>query len=154
MLHPKRTRRLWNFFLSHFEPKRVVKSILVAIPLIALGTWLLSYEVSRQDIPSVWARWLNLPIITLLSYALNRQIVWSDGETTWWHGLRRYTVVSVAHASATWTVFTLLVTVAGLGHAYLYVNLLLIVVFCPASYLLYKLWICVVKLGVRMTVTA
>jgi putative flippase GtrA len=134
--------KLWSFLhrhiLRHFEARRVVKNILLALPLIALGTWLLRYEVSHLQMNPDWAYKLNWPLITLLSFAINRVVTWRDRSIGWRQGAGRWLAVSLAHSSVSQTIYPHL-TAAGMN--YLVASSLLIVTLCPVSYVLNNVWV-------------
>lgn len=134
--------KLWSFLhryvLRHFEFRRVLKNILLALPLIALGIWLLSYEVGSLHMNPDWAYKLNWPFITLLSFGMNRIVTWKDSRTGWREGAARWFIVSLAHSSVSQTIYPHLVH---LGVNYLVASVLLIVTLCPASYVMNNVWV-------------
>jgi putative flippase GtrA len=135
--------RLWSLLhrnvLRHFELRRVAKNILLALPLIALGILLLSYEVTHLSMNPDWAYRLNWPFITLLSFTINRVAAWGDRDMSWREGAGRWFIVSLAHSSVSQTVYPHLVDDVGMN--YLVASLLLIVTLCPVSYVLNNVWV-------------
>lgn len=128
---------LWNLFRSHI--KRITFSIVVALPLIVFGAWLLDFEVQQQEVNPMAAYLLNWPLITLLAFASNRWILWSDRGTNWWTALKRWVVVSLGHSVIGFSVFSLLVEFVGWDH--LTVSLGLTAALGLGSYILRNLWI-------------
>lgn len=93
-------KRTFGFLLKirqrHFEGRRVVKALAIAVPTIAVGNWLLRYEVSNFGVDPVWAYRANWPIITFLCFVLNRAFTWGDRER---HksSVIKWVVVSLVH---------------------------------------------------------
>jgi putative flippase GtrA len=127
--------------------KRILLSIMVAIPLIIFGGWLLRYEVSQQGIHRQLAPVINWPLITLLAYASNLWLPWKDRESDKRQALRRWVMMSLGHSCISYTAYTLLVSVA--GWQYLFVSIGLTVVLSPISYVLRNVWIFVAEQRVR-----
>jgi putative flippase GtrA len=134
--------KLWRLLrrhvFRHFELRRVLKNILLALPLIAFGVLLLRYEVTHFQWGADWAYRANWPIITLMSFAINRIVTWGDRDTSWREGAGRWFIVSLVHSSVSQTVYPHLVD-AGIN--YLVASILLIVTLCPASYVLNNVWV-------------
>lgn len=91
---------LHRFQRRHFEMRRVAKALATAVPTIAIGNWLLHYEVSSFGADPVWAYRANWPLITFLCFVLNRDITWSDRARRKL-SLIKWTVVSLAHTGLT-----------------------------------------------------
>jgi hypothetical protein len=142
--------RLRSICRSHF--KRVVLSILAAIPVIAFGAWLLRFEVSQYNIHEQVAPVINWPLITALAFASNLLLPWKDREADRWLALKKWTLMSLAHSCVSYTVYTLLVSVA--GWQYLFVSIGLTAVLSPTSYVLRNIWIFVAEQRVQVTSTA
>jgi len=149
MLKQSRTK-LRSIARGHF--KRVVLSILAAIPVIALGAWLLHFEVAHADIHEEVAPVINWPLITLLAFASNLLLPWKDREADTWLALKKWTLMSLGHSCISYTAYTLLVNVA--GWQYLFVSVGLTAVLSPTSYVLRNLWIFVAEQRVQETSTA
>lgn len=134
--------QLWGFLhryvFRHFDRRRVLKSILLALPLILLGIGLLRYEVGYRHMNPDWAYRINWPLITFLSFAINRVVTWHDSGTDWRDGASRWFVVSFAHSSVSQTVYPHLVAN---GVHYLVASILLILTLCPVSYVLNNAWV-------------
>ena len=129
---------LHRYVLKHFEFRRVAKNILLALPLIVFGIWLLRYEVGHAGWDPDWAYKINWPLITLLSFLINRVVTWKDRSMGWREGAGRWFIVSLAHSSVSQTVYPHLV---GAGVNYLVASALLIVTLCPVSYVLNNVWV-------------
>ena len=143
-------RQLRDIFRRH--AKRITQSILVAIPLIAFGAWLLQFEVSQQDIHPQVAPVINWPLITLLAFVTNLWLPWKDREPRKWLALKRWVAVSLGHSFISYTAYTLLVGVA--GWRYLFVSIGLTLVLSPLSYVLRNIWIFVAVAKTRLAETA
>lgn len=146
--------RLWDLvpncvkivLRKHF--KRVMLSILVAIPLIVFGTWLLHFEVAQHDIHKQVAPVINWPLITGLAFLSNLWLPWKDRVPKKWLALKRWVVLSLGHSCVTYSVYTLLVNVA--GWRYLFVSVGLTAVLSPFIYVIRDVWIFVAERRVRM----
>lgn len=88
---------LRKFQRRHFESRRVAKALAIAVPTIAVGNWLLRYEVSNFGVNPVWAYRANWPLITFLCFVLNRASTWSDRERRK-SNIVKWVVVSLIHS--------------------------------------------------------
>lgn len=86
---------LHKFQGRHFEKQRVGKALAIAIPTIAVGNWLLHFEVSNLGLDPVWAYRTNWPIITFLCFVLNRAFTWSDRKNG---SIIKWMLVSLLHS--------------------------------------------------------
>jgi putative flippase GtrA len=136
-MRDKDESRLRSILRRHF--KRVALSILVAIPVIVFGAWLLRFEVSQHHIHRQVAPVINWPLITLLAFASNLLLPWKDRGAEKWEALRKWTLMSLGHSLVSYTAYTLLVQVA--GWQYLFVSIGLTAVLSPISYVLRNVWI-------------
>lgn len=152
MLRHIEKKWLWlrNLFRSHI--KRILLSVLVAIPLITFGAWLLHFEVTQNEVHPLAAYLLNWPLITGMAFVSNRWLLWHDRETGVWVALRRWVVASIGHSLISYSVFVLLVQV--FGWQYLVVSLCLTAALGLGSYIVRNLWIFAVMQRVRVAVTA
>jgi hypothetical protein len=128
---------LQHLLRDHF--KRTIMSILAAIPGIAVGAWLLHFEVGQHDISSQVAPVINWPLMTLLAFASNILLPFRDTEMPLKQALMRWTAMSAAHTGVTYSAYTLLVHVAGLQ--YLIVSLGLTFIVGPAFYVVRVIWV-------------
>jgi putative flippase GtrA len=133
--------------VSRRHLKRILLSILVAIPLVAFGGWLLRFEVSQQGIRPQVAPVINWPLITLLAFASNFWVPWKDRESDKRQALKRWALMSLGHSCISYTAYTLLVSVA--GWQYLFVSIGLTAVLSPISYVLRNAWIFVASQRVQ-----
>jgi len=91
---------------QHFETRRVAKALLVAVPTIAIGNWLLQFDVSRLGLDPVWAYRANWPIITLLCFILNRVFTWGDRKNA---SKLKWVLISALHSAVSQAIYPRLV---------------------------------------------
>ena len=118
-----------------FERRRVVRALLVAIPTIVLGNWLLHFDVSRLGLDPVWAYRANWPIITFFCFVLNSVFIWNDREK----GRRtkiKWVLVSILHSSFSQYLYPKLVHT---GLNYILASIILLGI-SPVLYLVHSTW--------------
>lgn len=117
---------------------RVSLSIVVALPLIVFGAWLLRYEISQQDVNPVAAYAVNWPLITVLAFLTN-WFIWMDRKANVWQALKRWVVASLAHSCISYSLFAVMVEV--FGWPAVQVSLSLTAALGVGSYILRSMWV-------------
>ena len=110
-----------SFLRENFEPKRVLISLSVAVPVSFMGSWLLRREVSEYDINPLLAVWMNWPLITATVFILNFYVTWRDRGIERREAVSRWILRSLAHTGVSYSLYGLLVGLGGMP--YLTVNI-------------------------------
>ncbi len=100
----------WLRVLALRHRRRILLAILLDAPVVVLGAWLLDTEIN-SGIPSLASVVMNWPLITCLTFFINRWILFSDRTIDFWSASKRYLALSVGHTAISLSFLAIMIEV-------------------------------------------